>query len=81
MTEEPLTTAAVLRQSGLSRAMFYNYIDVGLIHPAETSATGHRRFTADTLAKIQVIQGLQALGYSLRDIRETFKRGFAPPSS
>ena len=81
MTITLLTTAEVLRQSRISRQMFYNYIAIGLIHEAEKSNTGRRRFAPDVLAKLRVIQGLQELGYSLRDIRETFRRGFEPPSA
>ena len=81
MSEKLLTTAHVLRESGISRQMFYNYIDIGLIHETERTAGGRRKFGADVFAKIRIIQGLQELGYSLRDIRETFRHGFAPPSA
>ena len=78
MPEPLLPTAEVLRQSGVTRQRFYNYIDIGLIHEAERTPGGRRHFAADVLTKIRIIQGLQELGYSLRDIRETFAHGFAP---
>ncbi len=77
MADQLLTTAEVLRRSGISRQVLYNYIDISLIHHAERTPGGRYKFDPAVVKRIALIQRLQRHGYSLRDIRETFRQGFS----
>lgn len=75
--EEPLQklykTGEVLEQSGISRQMLYRYMQMDLITPAETTATGRNLFASIVFKQIKMIQQLNER-YTLRDIREIFSR-------
>jgi DNA-binding transcriptional MerR regulator len=67
-------TAEILKQSGISREMFYRYITLGLIKEAKLTAAGHRLFDHAVFRRLQLIERLKARGYTLRDLREIFPR-------
>ncbi len=65
-------TGEVLKRSGVSREVFYRYLTMGLIKPARTSAGGHHLFAESVFKHIELIQRLNASGYTLRDIKDTY---------
>jgi len=73
--EELLKTRDILEKTGISRQMLQQYIVMGLVKEKEKTKGGHRRFGRETIKKIKIIQQLNRSGYTLRDIRESFKTG------
>ena len=62
----------VLKRAGISRQVLYRYLQLELVTPAEVTETGRNLFTESVFKQIQMIQGLNKSGYTLRDIREIF---------
>ncbi len=66
-------TGEILKRSGLSREVFYRYLNIGLIKEAAQTKGGHNLFDESIFARLTLIQQLnQANGYPLRDIKEIF---------
>ena len=61
-----------MRQSGLSRQVLYQYTAIGLIREAALNARGHRLFSPEVLTHLELIRELNAMGYTLRDVKEIF---------
>ncbi|MFH1022264.1 MAG: MerR family transcriptional regulator [Planctomycetota bacterium] len=68
-----LKTKEVLARAGIHRQMFYHYLGLGLIREATRLPSGHRLFDETVLKRLALIRELNGSGYSLRDIKETFK--------
>lgn len=67
------------RQTGLSIRTLHYYDEIGLLTPAQHTASGHRLYTAADIARLQQIQSLRQLGFSLKEIRGCLQRAdFAP---
>ena len=66
------TTGEVMKQSGLSRQVLYQYTAMGLIAEAETTRAGYRLYPESVFRDLRVIRALNQVGYSLRDIKEIF---------
>jgi DNA-binding transcriptional MerR regulator len=69
-----LKTGDVLKRSGVSRQMLYNYVALGLVGPdlVRTTPAGHMLFTDRIFNRLSLIQNLQLSGYSLRDMKDIF---------
>ncbi|MFH0910979.1 MAG: MerR family transcriptional regulator [Planctomycetota bacterium] len=78
-SRELLTTGEVLKQSGFPRETFYRYLSTGLIREAERTQSGRKRFDPGVVDRLRFLRDLNESGYTLRDIRETFKSAFARP--
>lgn len=65
-------TAEVIEKADISHQVLYRYITLGLIEPAVTTGTGVRLFHPVVVPLIDIIKGLNASGYSLRDMKEIF---------
>lgn len=74
MPGELLTTGEVMRRSGLSRQVLYQYTTMGLISEADTTPAGYRLYPVRVFRDLKVIRALNEVGYSLRDIRDIFFR-------
>ena len=72
MAEKLYKTGEVLKRSGLSREVFYRYLNIGLIKEAARTAGGHNLFDESVFQRLELIQQLNRTGYPLRDIREIF---------
>ncbi len=70
--ESLLKTGEVLKRSGVSREVFYRYLTMGLIRPARTSAGGHNLFDESVFTRLELIQSLNASGFTLRDIKDIY---------
>jgi DNA-binding transcriptional MerR regulator len=57
------------KRTGLSVRTLHYYDEIGLLQPRDVTASGHRVYGADELARLQRIKSLRQLGFSLDDIR------------
>lgn len=67
-------TREVIEKAGITRQMFYNFLNAGLIKPYKVSDTGHRFFDESVFRCIKSIQILKDKGYTLREIKTTFRK-------
>ena len=67
--EAGLTIADAARASGLSTYTLRYYERAGLIDDVGRAGSGHRRYSDEDLAWIEVLQCLRATGMPIRDIR------------
>lgn len=67
--EAGLTIADAARASGVSAYTLRYYERAGLIDGVGRAGSGHRRYSEDDLAWIQVLQRLRATGMPIRAIR------------
>lgn len=67
-------TKEVIERSGVTRQMFYNYLNAGLIQPASVSESKHRLFDSSIFKCINSINILKEKGYTLREIKTTFRK-------
>jgi MerR family redox-sensitive transcriptional activator SoxR len=71
--KQPLfTTGQVMKRTGLSRQVLYQYSTMGLIREQATTPKGHRRYGEDVFRRLELIRELNQTGYTLRDIKEIF---------
>ena len=61
---------------GLTNQMLHLYCNMGLLKEVKKTGAGYRMFDESAVRRIQLIRTLNRRGYSLREIRQTFKRGF-----
>src|SRR5262245_25677645 len=57
------------KRTGLSVRTLHYYDEIGLLQPRDVTASGHRVYGADELARLQRIKSLRQLGFSLDEIR------------
>jgi len=62
----------VMRRGKVSRQQIYQYTAIGLIQAASRTRHGYRLYPEQVFNELRVIRGLNAMGYSLRDIKEIF---------
>jgi DNA-binding transcriptional MerR regulator len=67
--EAGLTIADAARASGLSAYTLRYYERAGLIDDVSRAGSGHRRYSDEDLAWIEVLQCLRATGMPIKDIR------------
>ena len=72
MSEKTFKTGEVLKRSGISREVFYRYLNIGLVKEAGRTPGGHNLFDESVFERLKLIQQLNKNGYPLRDIREIF---------
>ena len=60
------------KKAGVSRQSLQYYLMIGLLEPAEITASGRRMFDGGSVERIQLIHKLNQSGYTLRAIRELF---------
>ena len=72
-TEQSLfKTGEVIKRSGVSRQVLYQYMAMGLIEEASRTLHGHRLYGSDIFDRLRIIRELNASGYALKDIKEIF---------
>jgi MerR family Zn(II)-responsive transcriptional regulator of zntA len=69
-----LRLSEAARAAGVSAQTVEYYILLGLIEPVREPGRRVRHFTAEHVRRIQLIRQLNASGYTLRAIRETYMR-------
>ncbi|AHH98967.1 MerR family transcriptional regulator [Kutzneria viridogrisea] len=69
----------VARRSGVSARMLRHYDSLGLVRPTGRTVGGYREYTPEDIRRIFHVEGLRALGLSLRQIARTLDDpGFTP---
>lgn len=68
------------RRSGVSVRTLHYYGEIGLLVPSEHTPTGHRRYSADDVARLQQIVSLRQLGLSLAEIGACLASGTVSPA-
>jgi DNA-binding transcriptional MerR regulator len=64
-----LPIGAIAAESGLSIHTLRYYEHIGLIAPVRRASSGHRRYSPDTLERIEALSYLRASGMSIDDMR------------
>src|SRR5437762_4753332 len=57
------------KRTGLSIRALHYYDEIGLLQPSAVTASGHRVYGAEELARLQRIKSLRQLGFGLDEIR------------
>ena len=65
-------TGEVMKKTGLSRQVLYQYTTMGLIREAATDKGGRRLYPESVFKRIEIVRQLNQTGYPLREIREIF---------
>ena len=75
---EELTIGEVARQAGLRTSAIRYYESLGLL-PAAQRVGGQRRYTADVVPWLRMIQVAQAAGCALAELRDLFGGAVSAP--
>lgn len=67
-----LKSGDVIKRSGISRQVLYQYTAMGLVEEAQRTAHGHRLYAPEVFQRLKIIRELNASGYALKDIKEIF---------
>src|SRR2546430_1852936 len=79
MQFEALKVGELARRTGLTIRALHHYDEIGLLNPSLHTASGHRLYTADDVARLQQVVSLRQLGFSLEEIRDCLNRpDFSP---
>lgn len=65
-----ITTQTVTKKTGVTVRALRHYDHIGLLLPAGKTAGGHRLYGEEELTKLQEIQFLKTLGFSLQEIKD-----------
>ncbi|RKG98977.1 MerR family transcriptional regulator [Corallococcus carmarthensis] len=74
MQHTELKVGELARRTGLSVRALHHYDEIGLLKPSAHTASGHRLYTAEDIARLSHILSLKQLGFSLEEIAETLGR-------
>lgn len=76
---ELIKVGELARRTGLSVRTLHYYDEIGLLSPSHHTPSGHRLYGAHEAVRLQQIRSLQALGFTLEEIRGCLKRpDFSP---
>lgn len=64
------TVKAVADLAGISIRTLHHYDEIGLLTPANVTASGYRLYTEEDLEQLQQVLFFRELGFALHDIRE-----------
>src|SRR5881397_1489109 len=78
---EGLRSSELASQGGVNRETVRYYERRGLLPKPPRTAAGYRTFDADAVRRLRFIKQAQALGFSLKEIRELFALRFDPRAS
>ena len=67
---QALTIQQVAQQTGLTVHTLRYYERNGLLEPIERASSGHRRYSAEDIARIEFLTRLRATGMPIRQIQE-----------
>lgn len=72
-TRKALKVGDVARRTGITVRALHHYDEIGLLEPSEQTASGHRLYTEDDLARLQKVVSLRQLGFSLDEIAKLLR--------
>ncbi|ETK32151.1 MerR family transcriptional regulator [Microbispora sp. ATCC PTA-5024] len=64
----------VSRRTGITVRTLYHYDEIGLVRPAQRTASGHRRYTAPDVRRLYRVRALRRFGLSLEEIAAALAR-------
>ncbi|HUS92724.1 MAG TPA: MerR family transcriptional regulator [Phycisphaerae bacterium] len=70
--EEPMRISELARATNVSKQTIEYYLMLGLLTPLRQAGRRGRFFDASHVTRIRLIRKLNASGYTLRAIRETY---------
>ncbi len=70
--EKLYSVGEVVRTAGISRQVLHNYTVLGLLRPAERTATNRRYYDDSAFRRIKLIRRMLESGYTLQSLREIF---------
>ena len=73
MSEEKIKIGPLAKLAGKTTRTLRFYEERGLIEPSERTQGGYRLYSKKTLVRIQWIEQLQGMGFSIRDIQSFVK--------
>lgn len=73
-----LRTGEIAQRTGLTVRTLHHYDAIGLLRPSARTESGHRRYTAEDLARLQQIVSLRAVGLPLDEIGRVLDAGADP---
>ena len=68
------TVKAVAELAGISVRTLHHYDEIGLLKPAQVSASGYRLYTEGDLERLQQVLFFKELGFGLHEIKEIIDR-------
>jgi DNA-binding transcriptional MerR regulator len=74
MPFEPLRVGELARRTGLTVRTLHHYDEIGLVRPSLHTESGHRRYTAADIKRLQQVLSLRQLGFSLEEIGNCLNR-------
>ena len=74
MGENELKVGDLARRTGLSVRTLHHYDEIGLLAPSRRTEAGHRLYAVAQVTRLQQIQSLRSLGFSLDEIRDCLAR-------
>lgn len=66
------------KRTGISVRTLHHYDQIGLLTPSHRTASGHRLYDGDDVARLQQIVMLRQLGFALDEIGATLERASLP---
>lgn len=70
MSDNMLTIGQLAKQAGVTIRTLRYYDKIGLLLPTDYTEGGHRLYSLDDLSRLQQIQSLIFIGFSLKDIAD-----------
>lgn len=70
--EPTMQIGDLAERAGVSTRTIRYYEELGIIEPVARTNGGFRRYCEDQLRRLQIIQGLKALGFELEQVRRLF---------
>ena len=67
---DSLSPSALAREAGVNQQTIRYYERRGLIPPPPRTGSGYREFPPDTIRRVRFIRQAQALGFTLREIKD-----------
>ncbi len=77
-TDIVLTIGKLANACAVSVDTIRYYERVGLLAPAERSASGYRKYTAASISRLHFIRRAQSLGFTLEEVRELLELSELP---
>lgn len=70
----PWKVGELAKRTGLTVRTLHHYDAIGLLRPSHRTAADHRLYAEADIARLQQIQSLRQLGFSLAEIRDALDR-------
>ena len=69
MQQRMMKVGTLAKKTGLTIRTLHYYEEIGLLSPSHRTASGHRLYRTEDIARLQQIVSLRQLGFALEDVR------------